>query len=204
MTRIPNFEDYFITDDWKCYSIRKRDCIGSEERSGHIKLSLREKDNKRNTHLHILIAEMFVPIPEEYKDVPREEMVVHHIDFDPANNDPVNLQWLTDEQHKSLHHKGKKFSEEAKKKMSDKAKMRTCEKHPNYGKHFSEEVRRKMSEAHSKKSVAQLSIGDGEVIKVYSSVSDAERQTGISRGNISNCCNGRSKSAGGYKWRYED
>lgn len=38
----------------------------------------------------------------------------------------------------------------------------------------------------------------------YPSVMEAERQTGISNGNITQVCNGRRKTAGKYHWRYED
>lgn len=41
---------------------------------------------------------------------------------------------------------------------------------------------------------------DGNIIGKYNGVKDAERKTGIR--NISNCCNGRYKSAGGYIWRF--
>ena len=36
----------------------------------------------------------------------------------------------------------------------------------------------------------------------YFSAKEAERKTGISQGNISACCNGRIKTAGGFTWRY--
>ena len=36
---------------------------------------------------------------------------------------------------------------------------------------------------------------------VYPSVREASRQTGINRGNISSCLNGKLKSAGGFHWR---
>ena len=37
---------------------------------------------------------------------------------------------------------------------------------------------------------------------VYSSISEAARQLGISAGNISQCCNGKSKTCGGYHWEF--
>lgn len=42
----------------------------------------------------------------------------------------------------------------------------------------------------------------GNVVNRFPSMSEAERQTGISDGNISGVCNGIRKSAGGYIWRY--
>lgn len=37
---------------------------------------------------------------------------------------------------------------------------------------------------------------------VYFSVREAERQTNIPNTNISACCNGKIKTAGGYHWKY--
>jgi len=39
-------------------------------------------------------------------------------------------------------------------------------------------------------------------IETYKSVTDASRQTGIGRCNISNVLNGRTYSAGNFKWKY--
>jgi hypothetical protein len=41
---------------------------------------------------------------------------------------------------------------------------------------------------------------EGYVVKTYMSMLEAETITGINSGNISNACNGRQKTAGGYKW----
>lgn len=45
---------------------------------------------------------------------------------------------------------------------------------------------------------------DDELLAVYCSTAEAERQTNISNGNISKCCRGAAKSAGGFKWKYEE
>ena len=42
----------------------------------------------------------------------------------------------------------------------------------------------------------------GELLATFPSLMEAERVTGIYHGNISTCCNGKRKSAGGYIWRY--
>ena len=42
------------------------------------------------------------------------------------------------------------------------------------------------------------------LIMWWQSAKEAERQTGIPQGNISNCCNGKLKSAGGHIWFYAD
>ena len=42
----------------------------------------------------------------------------------------------------------------------------------------------------------------GELLAAFPSTHEAERVTGIAHPNISSCCNGKYKSAGGYVWRY--
>ena len=44
---------------------------------------------------------------------------------------------------------------------------------------------------------------DGELVKEWPSAKEAERQLGISQGNICNCLKGRYKSTGGFIWRYK-
>ena len=50
------------------------------------------------------------------------------------------------------------------------------------------------------KKVIQLDLNDN-VLNEFESIRQAERETGIPNGNISSCCNGKLKSAGGFKWR---
>lgn len=49
-------------------------------------------------------------------------------------------------------------------------------------------------------SVEALNLSDGCTC-IYPSMSEASRQTGINIGNISRCCNGKCKSAGGFVFR---
>lgn len=52
-----------------------------------------------------------------------------------------------------------------------------------------------------RKKVAKIDIKTNEVLAVYASVSEAERENGISR-HIGAVCKGKRKTAGGYKWMY--
>lgn len=45
---------------------------------------------------------------------------------------------------------------------------------------------------------------EGQFVAEYHSMLEAERQNGVNQGNISRCCRGIYKSAGGYKWKYAD
>lgn len=40
------------------------------------------------------------------------------------------------------------------------------------------------------------------LIAIFTSAVDAEKNTGVKAGNIRQCCNGRNKTAGGFVWRY--
>ena len=64
-----------------------------------------------------------------------------------------------------------------------------------------------MSEKHINgklsKKVLQIDKKTNEVIAEFPSVSEVERQLGISHSNISLCCKGKYKTCGGFKWRYK-
>lgn len=45
---------------------------------------------------------------------------------------------------------------------------------------------------------------DGQFVSEYKSVADAARINNFGQGNISNCCNGKLKSAYGYVWKYKE
>ena len=49
--------------------------------------------------------------------------------------------------------------------------------------------------------IAQLSL-DGKLVKVWKSSKDAEREGGFNNAHINDCCKGKYKTHGGYKWQY--
>lgn len=55
---------------------------------------------------------------------------------------------------------------------------------------------------HKNKAVLQYK-KTGELVREYISLNEAGNVTGISRPNISSCCAGRLKSAGGFKWAHK-
>lgn len=44
---------------------------------------------------------------------------------------------------------------------------------------------------------------ENNIINEYNSLIEAEIKTGVRNGNISQCCKGKRKSAGGYIWKYK-
>lgn len=48
-----------------------------------------------------------------------------------------------------------------------------------------------------------LQINNGIFMNEFESIRDAEKHTHINHSNISKCCNGKYKHAGGYQWQYK-
>lgn len=115
--------------------------------------------NGKEIREHRLIAEeaLGVPIPED--------ILVHHIDGNKLNNDVLNLQLITREEHPKVHYTGVPRTQEVKNKVSQ-SKM---------GHTVSEETRRKISKTltgrkQSKESIAKKSGKNGYWWKDYARV----------------------------------
>lgn len=109
--------------------------------------------------------------------IPNEEnkREVNHIDGNRQNNQLNNLEWNTRAEN-NLHsylHLGKKPP--MKGKTGSKCK--------------------------NSKQVVQLT-KQGETIKVWNSITEAQNKLGIAGTNISKCCRGYFETMGGYKWKY--
>jgi group I intron endonuclease len=87
-------------------------------------------------------------------------------------------------------HKGKQFSSEHRHKIGL----------ANSGVNCSQETRLKISN-NTSKPVVQLTLS-GEIVAIHKSMKDASYTCNIHKTNISGCCCGTRKSAGGFLWRY--
>jgi group I intron endonuclease len=96
--------------------------------------------------------------------------------------------------------KGRRHTEEVKKKIAEASRGRT----------HNEETRKKLSEIQTnQKRVCMINPETKEVIKIFSSIYYASKETGINRANISTCLNKKCshknyvrKKAGGYEWKF--
>lgn len=83
-----------------------------------------------------------------------------------------------------------------------------CKRHsgPHKGKKHSEEAKRKISEAMKGKLINHKSLSKKvlcvETGEIFESTCEAHRKTGINQSNISMACNGKLKTAGGYHWKF--
>ena len=89
---------------------------------------------------------------------------------------------------------GKPLSEEHKRKISESER----------GRRLSDEHKAKLSGANnsSSKKVGMWDIDSGKLYAEFESTGQAAKETGISQQNISACCLGKRKTAGGWIWAY--
>ena len=122
--------------------------------------------------LHRLIAEAFIEKPEGCD-------VVDHINTITTDNRLSNLRWTTP--HGNLN------NPISKKRRLDAIRAKACGK---YG-----------VESLKHRGCVQMDL-DGNVIKVWGCMSDAWRSLGADSGSITKACQGKYKTACGYRWRY--
>lgn len=76
---------------------------GTEIDDGYYLFNLFIQGQSKHILAHRLVAIAFVPIPDKYKGIPIEYLVVHHCDENPSNNNFNNLRWMTVAEHKAIH-----------------------------------------------------------------------------------------------------
>ena len=118
-----------------------------------------------------------------YKDSKMNVKLVHRLVAEAFIPNPNNLPQVNHKDENGLNNR------------VDNLEWCTRKYNTNYG-----TARERMKEKRSKP-VYQYSI-DGELIKEWPSLSEIGRQTGYSCGYISDCCNGKRKTAYGFIWRY--
>ena len=147
------------------------------------------KNKKHKIYLvHRLVAEAFIPNPDN-------KPCIDHIDTDKTNNtvalnedgsvnyEKTNLRWCTYKENSNNPITIGNFSKLIKNNWKNPA---TREKYVT-GKY---------------KPVIQLT-KDNIFIASYNSITEASEQTGTHHPHISSVCNGKRKTAGGYKWQYK-
>lgn len=124
---------------------------------GYCRIHLCKDAHKKAFSVHRLVADAFVPNPNNLT-------YVNHKDENKKNNRADNLEWCD------------------------------CKYNINYGTH-----NKRISL--TKGCAVQAFDKNGQLVMEFHSMCEAERQTGISQQNISNCISGKRKTAGGYVWK---
>jgi len=131
---------------------------------GYRRVVLSINAEKKSRPSHILVAQQFIPNPNNYP-------IVMHNDDDPENNNVYNLIWGTQKQNiQDCHKKGRAANNLP--KLSGK-------NHPCFGKHLSYKSRKKMSDTKKKITDQQIEMAKSLVASGISQ-RQAAKKSGLS------------------------
>ena len=139
---------------------------------GYLKVNLKGKDKYKLLSIHRLVANAFIPNPEN-------KPCINHKSENKTENFVENLEWVT---HRENNNWGTRIERiiKANKKSGHYDRLKaTCSK-----------------------PVAQIDLETNEVIKIWFSTREVQREKGFNHQHISLCCNGKLKTSKGYKWQY--
>ena len=171
------------------------------DKNGYVKVCLNKNNKRRKFSVHRLVAEAFIPNPNNYPEV-------NHIDEVKTNNKVSNLEWCTSEYNKSYGTRAERsYQTNLKNNSYNKNLEKARESNKAKGYEKQKEVIRNVhnSEKANKRKVICLTTNE-----IFDSMWEAERKYGIYPNSISKCCKGTRKACGqlpnGTKleWEYLD
>lgn len=196
---------YMVSNYGRVSSLRSRlmkIMTPSVTAKGYLRVSFHMRLICKQYMVHRLVALAFIP---NVNGAPE----INHKNGDKKDNRVSNLEWCTSKEN-SWH----KFNVlKYKIRQETKAKLSKARK----GKPLDESIKHKISLGHMglkksvesiektakshMKSVVQLDM-QGNFVSVFNSIKEASLMTGANYTSISNVCNGKNKSANGYKWQF--
>ena len=151
----------------------------SDNGDGYLVVHLSKNGETKKCYVHRLVAQTFLPNPENKPEVN------HKIEGDEGKTMNMVI-----------------FNEDGTiNKKKSTIEWVTPKENCNYGTR-NERIAKAHTNGKLSKKVLQLSLS-GDLIKEWPSINECERN-GFDHSNICKCCNGKRKSAGGFKWCYAD
>jgi group I intron endonuclease len=118
------------------------------------------------------------------------------------NNPNFGRKWSGEMKRRaSIRHCRENLSEETLKKMSESAQGRTGQNNPFYGKQHSQQTKDVLAALRSH--AVDAFDKQGNRVFEFPSIKAASEATGVHKTAISNCCRGKTKTSGGYIWKYK-
>lgn len=82
-------ERYAVSEDGRVWSFLRDKLLKPEVvHNGYLRVNLTDGKKSRHKRIHVLVAQAFIPNPNNY-------VVVHHLDANKTNNHVDNLEWTT-------------------------------------------------------------------------------------------------------------
>lgn len=171
------------------YGYRKIILKPRKNKYGYFHLQLHNKGNIKDCTIHRLVAQAFIPNPNNYPQI-------NHKDENKLNNNVSNLEWCTAKYNTNYGTRNQRSSK------SNKGKKRKSRYH-------TEETKRKMKENHAdfngKNNPVARRVINIDTGKVFDTIREASKYYNIKcQGNISEACRGKRNKVGGYNWKYID
>lgn len=158
-----------------------------DSRGYYLMVGLNRNKHPHHKNVHRLVAEAFIPNPNNYP-------CVNHKDECKTNNNVDNLEWCTYEYNMN-------YNNGAAMKRAIKTRYERHDVRELVAKTKATKI--KNGSLSAEKPVNQFTWG-GEFVARYISATEAGRRTKAQTHVISKCCRGLCKQAGGFVWLYDD